>query len=60
LYYSPTFIRATKARRMRWAGKVARMGKREMHTKFWSGNFKGREQFGNIQVDERVILRLGF
>jgi hypothetical protein len=31
LYSSPTLIRMTKSRRMRWAGHVTRMGRREMH-----------------------------
>jgi hypothetical protein len=31
LYSSPSVIRIIKARRMKWAGHVARMGKREMH-----------------------------
>jgi hypothetical protein len=30
LYSSPSIIRIIKSRRMRWAGHVARMGKREM------------------------------
>jgi hypothetical protein len=35
LYLSPNIIRIIKSRRMRWAGHVARMGKREVHTGFW-------------------------
>jgi hypothetical protein len=31
MYYSPSIIRMTKSRRMRWAGHVARMGGRGMH-----------------------------
>jgi hypothetical protein len=31
LYYSPNIIRMIKSRRMRWAGHVARMGRRGMH-----------------------------
>jgi hypothetical protein len=31
LYSSPNIIRMIKSRRMRWAGHVARMEKREMH-----------------------------
>jgi hypothetical protein len=35
LYSSPSIIRMLKSRRMRWAGHVARMGKREMHVGYW-------------------------
>jgi hypothetical protein len=35
LYSSPNIIRVIKSRRMRWAGQVARRGKREVHTGFW-------------------------
>jgi hypothetical protein len=31
LYSSPNIIRIIKSRRMRWAGHVARMGRRRMH-----------------------------
>jgi hypothetical protein len=31
LYSSPNIIRMIKSRRMRWAGLVARMGRRGMH-----------------------------
>jgi hypothetical protein len=33
-YSFPSIIRPTKSRRMRWAGHVARMGRRGMHTGF--------------------------
>jgi hypothetical protein len=32
LYSSPNIIRVMKSRRLRWAGHVARMGRREVHT----------------------------
>jgi hypothetical protein len=36
LYSSPSIIRIIKARRMRWAGHVARMGeKRKMYSCWW-------------------------
>jgi hypothetical protein len=31
LYSSPSIIRMTKSRRMRWAGHVTRMGEKRMH-----------------------------
>jgi hypothetical protein len=38
LYSSPKIIRMIKSRRMRWAGHVARMGRREMHIGYWWGS----------------------
>jgi hypothetical protein len=35
LYSSPSTIRIIKSRRMRWAGHVARMGRREMLIDYW-------------------------
>jgi hypothetical protein len=35
LYSSPNIIRMIKSRRMRWAGYVARMGRRGMHIGYW-------------------------
>jgi hypothetical protein len=35
LYSSPSIIRIIKRRRMRWAGHVARMGRRRTRIDFW-------------------------
>jgi hypothetical protein len=35
LHSSPSIIRIIKLRRVRWAGNVARMGRRGMHIEFW-------------------------
>jgi hypothetical protein len=35
LYSSPSIIRMIKSRKMRWAGHVARMGRRRMHIGYW-------------------------
>jgi hypothetical protein len=35
LYSSPSIIRKLKSRRMRWAGYVARMGRRGKHIGYW-------------------------
>ena len=48
---------------MRWAGHVARMGRREMYTGFWWGNVGERERWGvpglrwkdNIKMDLREV-----
>jgi hypothetical protein len=29
-----------------------------MHTKFWSGNLKGRDHSENLEVNERIISEL--
>jgi hypothetical protein len=41
LYSSPSIVRVIKARMMRWAGHVARMGEVRVHTTFWLGSLKG-------------------
>jgi hypothetical protein len=43
LYSSPSIIRIIKSRRMRWAGHVARMGRRGLHIGFWWESWKERE-----------------
>jgi hypothetical protein len=42
LYSSPSIIRIIKSRRMRWAGHVARMGRRGMHIGYWWASQKER------------------
>jgi hypothetical protein len=42
LYSSPSIIRTIKSR-VRWAGHIARMGKRGMHTGYWWENQKERD-----------------
>jgi hypothetical protein len=44
LYSSPSRIRMNKSRRMRWAGHVARMGKkRELRIGYWWGSQRERD-----------------
>jgi hypothetical protein len=43
-----------KSRRMSWAGYVARMGRREMYTKFRSENLKGGNHSEDLGVDGRI------
>jgi hypothetical protein len=57
LYSSPNIIRVITSRRMRWAGHVARMGKREVHTGFWSGNLRESDHLGDPGVDGRIISK---
>jgi hypothetical protein len=43
LYSSPSIIRMTKSRRVRWAGHVAQMGRREMRRGYWWVSQKERD-----------------
>jgi hypothetical protein len=56
LYSSPNIIRAIKSR-MRWAGHVARMGKRQVHTGCWWGGLREGDHLGDPGVCERIILK---
>jgi hypothetical protein len=59
LYSSPSIIRITKSRRMRWAGHVARMGEKMNAYRFLVGKPEGRRPLGrprrrwvdNIRMD---------
>jgi hypothetical protein len=46
LHCSPNVVRVIKERRMRWAGHVARMGRREVYTGFGLENLKERDHLG--------------
>ena len=46
-----------KSRRMRWAGHVARRGRRQAFIGFWWGNRKERDHLEESAVDGRIILR---
>jgi hypothetical protein len=43
LHSSPSIIRIIKSRRMRWAGHVARMGRRGIHIGYWWESQKERD-----------------
>jgi len=40
-----------KSRRMRWAGHVAHMGKGELRTELWWGNWKEGDYLEGLGVD---------
>jgi hypothetical protein len=42
LYFSPSIIKMFKSRRMRWAGHVARIGRRGIHVRYWWGELEGK------------------
>jgi hypothetical protein len=50
LYSSPSIIRMIKSRRMRWAGHVARMGRKGMHIRYWWESQKVRDHWDDQDV----------
>ena len=56
LYCSPNTVWVIKSR-MRWAGHVARMGKRRGAYRVLVGNLKERDHLEDRGVDGRLILR---
>jgi hypothetical protein len=57
LYSSPNIIGVIKSGRMRWAGHVERMGKREVHKGFWWGDLREGDHLGDPRIDGRIILK---
>ena len=57
LYCSPNIVRVIKARRMRWAGHVTRMGEKRGYIGSWWGNRREGDHWGDPGVDGRIILR---
>jgi hypothetical protein len=63
LYASPNIVRVIKSRRRRWAGHVARMGKRRSFYRVLVGRPEGKRPLGrprhrwedNIKLDLREI-----
>jgi hypothetical protein len=63
LYSSPSIVRVIKARRMRWAGHVGRMGEARGAYNILVGRLEGRRPLGrprrrwedNIKMDLRAI-----
>jgi hypothetical protein len=58
LYSSPNIVRVIKSRTMRWAGHVARMGKREVFTGYWLRGPKRRDHWEDLGVGRRITLKL--
>jgi hypothetical protein len=57
LYSSPSIIRIIKSR-MRWAGHVARMGRRGMHVGYCWESQKERDHWEDEDVNGWTILKL--
>jgi hypothetical protein len=56
LYSSPNIVQMIKSRRMRWAGHVARLGRREACIGYWWKNLKERDQWGDPGIGGRLKL----
>jgi hypothetical protein len=56
LYSSRNIVRVIKSRIMRWAGHVARIGRREACMGFWGGNIRERDHWGDTGVDGWIML----
>ena len=57
LYCSPNIVGVIKSRRMRWAGHVARMGRRRELYRVVVGNLRERDHWGEPGADGRIMLR---
>ena len=57
LYSFPNIVRVIKSRRMRWAGRVARMGERSGVYRVLVGKPEGRDHLEDPGIDGRVIIR---
>jgi len=60
LYLSPNNLRVTRWWRLRWAGHVACMGRREIRKRFWWWFLKERDCSKDLAVHGRVILKCTF
>jgi hypothetical protein len=56
MYSSLNIVRMIKSRRMRWAGHVARMGRRVACIGVWWGNLGEGDHWGDLGVNGRIIL----
>jgi hypothetical protein len=57
LYSSPNIVKVIKSGMKRWAGNVARMGRREVFTGFWLEGPKGRDYWEDLSTGGRITLR---
>jgi hypothetical protein len=57
LYFSPSIIRIFKPRRIRWAGNVARIGRRGTLIDYWWESQKERDHLKDSDVGGWIILR---
>ena len=53
-------VQVMKSSRIKWAGHVARIGRRDLYTGFWLGNLRERDHWEDLGVDGRIILKFIF
>jgi hypothetical protein len=58
LYSSPSIIRITKLRRMRWAGHVAQMGKKRNVYRLLVGKPEGKRPLGRPRCRWKVNIKM--
>jgi hypothetical protein len=57
LYSLPSEIRMIQARRMRWTGSVARIGRRGMHIGYWCESQKEKYHYKDQDIGGWIILK---
>jgi hypothetical protein len=57
LYSSQNFVNVINSRRMRWAGRVARMGEERSVYSVLVGSCEGKRPLGRLGVGEKITLR---
>jgi hypothetical protein len=57
LYPLPSIIRLIKAKRMRWAGNVARMGEKRNAYRAQVGRPDGRDHYEDLDDGGKIILK---
>jgi hypothetical protein len=57
LYSSPNIVQVIKSKRVRWAGHVARMGRRKACVGLWWGTLRETDHWGDPGIDGRIMIR---
>ena len=57
MYCSPNIVRVIKSRRMRWAGRLARMVERKGAHRVLVGKPEGTRPLGRLRLDGWIILK---
>jgi hypothetical protein len=55
-YVSPKIIRFIKSKRLKWMGHAARTGGKRNAYRFWSENWKGRDNSEDLRIDGKIKL----